>query len=187
MKQRLFAILLIFCALVLYFVYTKLTSTAISGSRRMRVQIPAFSNGSRIPQIYTCDGEDINPEIVITDVPEEARSLAIVVYDPDAPLGIFYHWLLYDIPVNGSTVVVPEALPKSFETAYGYQGINDFGRIGYNGPCPPRGHGVHRYYFLVVALDTRLPPQRIKARDFLELVKGHVIAEAEYMGTYSRS
>jgi Raf kinase inhibitor-like YbhB/YbcL family protein len=189
LKKILIHFVLIFLIFLLIILFLELNVRVCNkyNVTTMKIYIPSFSNGSRIPVKHTCEGADINPEIVIENVPPEAKSLAIVVYDPDAPMGTFYHWLLYNIPVNGSSkIVIPEGIPKTFKTDYGIQGVNDFGRIGYNGPCPPKGHGTHRYYFLVVALDEKLPEKRLLARNFLDAVRDHVIAEASYVGTYSR-
>ncbi len=146
---------------------------------------PAFKNNTRIPDKYTCTGEDVSPPIVILDLPANTKSLVILMVDPDAPSGIFYHWLLYNIPPKTSKL--PENIPKTKITKYGYQGINSFGKIGYNGPCPPIGHGTHHYYIIVLALDTKLDlSPGIDAATLLNSVKGHVIAYGYIIGTYSR-
>lgn len=152
---------------------------------KLVVSSPAFSNGERIPDKYTCVGPDVSPPLTISNVPEEAVELALVMYDPDAPIGVFYHWILYSIPRDIGSL--PENIPKEEVTEYGVQGRNDFGRIGYNGPCPPRGHGTHRYYFLVLALssETGLAPG-VSVKEFLRAIEGEVIGYGVLMGTYSR-
>jgi Raf kinase inhibitor-like YbhB/YbcL family protein len=149
------------------------------------VKSPAFNHGERIPTKYTCDGSDVSPPLRIDNVPEEATELALIMYDPDAPIGIFYHWLLYSI--DPSIRELPENVPKEEETEYGIQGINDFDRIGYGGPCPPPGHGRHRYYFLVVALREESGlTAGANASEVLDAIKDKVIGYGVLMGTYSR-
>ncbi len=155
--------------------------------RVIRVASPAFEEGGVIPSRYTCDGEDVSPELLIEGVPGGARSIAVYVYDPDAPMGWFTHWTLYDVrPGVGR---IPEAVPpRPVVEGLGLQGLNDFGRVGYGGPCPPPGHGRHRYVFLVLALDTprlQLPPGASPG-EFVEAVRGHVVAYGYTYGVYSR-
>ncbi|MCX7722324.1 MAG: YbhB/YbcL family Raf kinase inhibitor-like protein, partial [Verrucomicrobiae bacterium] len=122
----------------------------------MKIQVtsPAFQDGKPIPSKYTCDGEDVSPPLNWTNVPPEAKSLVLISDDPDAPVGTWVHWVLYDLPPT--TAGLSEGVPKSSELPNGAkQGINDFRRIGYGGPCPPPGK-PHRYYFKLYALDTVL-------------------------------
>lgn len=144
-----------------------------------------FNNGERIPVKYTCESEDVSPPLRINNIPENTAELAIVMYDPDAPLGTFYHWLLYSIPKD--TRELPENIPREKTVKYGKQGLNDFGEIGYGGPCPPPGHGIHRYYFLVIALkeSINLNPG-VRINDLLNKIRGRVIGYGVLMGTYSR-
>ncbi len=152
---------------------------------KLVVNSPAFGNGGRIPDKYTCVGPDVSPPLTISNVPDEAVELALVMYDPDAPIGVFYHWTLYSIPRE--TRSLPENIPKEEVTEYGVQGRNDFGRIGYGGPCPPRGHGTHRYYFLVLALNSEIGlAPGVSAKEFLRTIEGKVIGYGVLMGTYSR-
>lgn len=151
------------------------------------LESPAFSNGQRIPQRYTCDGEDISPPLTWRGQPEGTRSYVLIVYDPDAPAGTFIHWVLYNIPGNRSGL--PEAVPRGrgVVEGLGVQGVNDFGFIGYGGPCPPPGHGVHRYFFALHALDTGLDlGPGATAQKVLSRMEDHVIGYAVLMGTYSR-
>ena len=152
----------------------------------MRIFSPAFGNGDYIPVKYTCDGEDVSPPLLFLDPPEETQSFAIIVDDPDAPVGVFTHWVIYDIP--GTFEGLPEDVPPVPELEYGIkQGINDFKRIGYGGPCPPHGK-VHRYFFVLFALDiptTGLPAGVTKA-ELLRAIDGHVIAHDELVGLYAR-
>ncbi|WP_456432036.1 YbhB/YbcL family Raf kinase inhibitor-like protein [Nitratifractor sp.] len=150
----------------------------------MFVRSPAFENGGQIPARYGCSGSDISIPLEFGNVPEGARSLALVMDDPDAPGGVFVHWVVYDIPPDLGGF--PEAIPPDPVLELGIrQGVNDFGRIGYGGPCPP--DRPHRYFIKLYALDTvlDLPPGLSKAQ-LLEAMRGHVLAEAEWMGVYAR-
>lgn len=151
----------------------------------LAISSPAFENGGIIPKRYTCEGENISPPLNWTGVPPEAKSLVLICDDPDAPGGVFNHWLLYNIPPSTSSL--PEGIPPLPSLADGsLQGYNSFGRIGYGGPCPPPGP-AHRYFFRLYALDTTLnvPPKAKKAQ-VLKAMEGHILAEAEVMGMFSR-
>ena len=151
----------------------------------MRLYSPAFQYGQQIPRKYTCDGEDVSPPLVIEDVPGSAKALVLIVEDPDAPRRNFTHWVIYNIP--SATRELPEGIPKAGETTFGLQGVNDFGRIGWGGPCPPRGHGTHRYFFRLYALDTALNLRPGATKEQVRAaMQDHVVTEAEYMGVYSR-
>lgn len=152
----------------------------------MQISSPAFRFGEAIPKKYTCDGEDVSPPLTIADVPPNAKALVLIMEDPDAPIGVFTHWVLYNVPPT--LTALPEGVPKRPEvTGVGLQGVNDFGRVGYGGPCPPRGHGPHRYFFRLYAIDVQLQlPPRARKDDVLAAIKGHVLAQTEYMGTYKR-
>ena len=145
----------------------------------MQLISTAFEPNQPIPAKYTCDGANHHPPLTFSQVPEEARSLALVVEDPDAPRKVFTHWLIYNIPP--STQHIPEhEIPLSST-----EGANDFGKRGYGGPCPPSG--THRYIFKLFALDTGLAlPEGARKEDVLAKMKGHVIATAELVGTYKR-
>ncbi len=144
-----------------------------------------FHNGGYIPEKFTCDGEDINPPIFVGNIGKEVKSLAIIVDDPDAPAGTFTHWIAWNIPPRGE---IPEAIPKEgiVESPLKIvQGVNDFGKVGYGGPCPPRG--VHHYHFKVYALDTTLDLRPGATRKELErAMEGHVIQWGELVGLYER-
>ncbi|NIR44309.1 MAG: YbhB/YbcL family Raf kinase inhibitor-like protein [Gemmatimonadetes bacterium] len=151
----------------------------------LQLSSPAFEDGESIPRRFTCQGADLSPPLSWTDVPEGAISLALIVDDPDAPAGTWVHWVIYDIPaaLDG----LPEGLPGDAVTPQGArQGINDFRRVGYGGPCPPAGE-PHRYYFYLYALDiqTGLPVSATK-EDLLEALSGHVLGESQLMGRYER-
>ncbi|MEO2083610.1 MAG: YbhB/YbcL family Raf kinase inhibitor-like protein [Desulfurobacteriaceae bacterium] len=152
----------------------------------MRIFSPVFGNGEFIPVKYTCDGMDISPPLLFLEVPESVKSFALLVDDPDAPTGVFTHWIIYDIP--GEFEGLPEDIPPAPELEYGIkQGVNSFGRIGYGGPCPPPGK-PHRYFFVLFGLDVPnlgIPAGADKAT-FLEAIEGHVVAQDELVGLYGR-
>ena len=153
----------------------------------LSLKSPAFAYGSPIPVRYTCDGEDVSPPLQWSSAPEGVKSFALLVTDPDAPMGTFVHWVLYNIPASRTDV--PEGVPpKPSVPGIGVQGVNDFGPdvVGYRGPCPPRGK-PHRYFFTLYALDTELPlGPKAQAREVKEALRGHVIGRGEWMGTYQR-
>lgn len=141
---------------------------------------PAFNHGSQIPSKYTCDGENINPHLVIHGVPERAKSLALLMEDPDAPAGLWVHWVVWDIS--------PETKEIREHTAPNgaWEGVNSGGEQGYTGPCPPPG--IHRYFFRLFALDSRLKLPEESTKEELETaMAGHIMATAELMGTYART
>ncbi|AOL15730.1 phosphatidylethanolamine-binding protein [Sulfolobus sp. A20] len=148
----------------------------------MIVRTSSFKVEDLIPSKYTCDGEDLSPTLEWDAVPS-AKSYAVIVEDPDAPGGTFIHWVIYNIPTNK----LPEGVPKVYKSEFGIQGVNDFGRVGYNGPCPPKAHPPHRYYFYVYALDTILKEvKNVDANELKSLMKGHEIDKGYVMGKYKR-
>jgi Raf kinase inhibitor-like YbhB/YbcL family protein len=151
----------------------------------LKVTSSAFESGQGIPVNFTCEGEDNSPALQWSGVPADAKSLALICDDPDAPVGTWVHWVIYDLPA--ATVELKENVPTS-ETLPGgaKQGVNDFKRVGYGGPCPPPGK-PHRYYFTLYALDTNLAlkPRATKA-ELLRAMEGHLLAKSELVGTYQR-
>jgi len=145
----------------------------------------AFRSGAEIPRQHTCDGADQSPPLSWTGVPSGTQRFALIVDDPDAPVGTWVHWVVYDVPSDATQL--PQGVPKSERLSNStQQGTNDFRKIGYGGPCPPPGK-PHRYFFKLYALDapTGLKPRATKA-DVLRAVEGHVLGQAELMGTYKR-
>jgi hypothetical protein len=143
----------------------------------MRLSSPAFEDKGRIPEKYTCQGADINPELKLEDIPDDAESLILIVDDPDAPGGTWLHWLVYDIPPDNSTIK-EDSVP-------GKQGVNSFEKQDYGGPCPPSGE--HRYFFRAIALDRKLELEEGMDRAGVEeAMKGNVLAACNIMGTYSK-
>jgi len=146
---------------------------------------PAFKHKSNIPIRYTCDGENISPPLKWSGAPEETKSFAIICDDPDAPMGTFVHWVIFNIPADSTGL--KEALPgKKKLNSTAIQGKNSFGKIGYLGPCPPKGK-PHRYYFKLYALDTKLDLKPgVNKKTLLKAMKGHNLAKGELMGYYGR-
>ncbi|MFQ5856368.1 MAG: YbhB/YbcL family Raf kinase inhibitor-like protein [Anaerolineae bacterium] len=147
------------------------------------LQSPAFGEGDTIPRRYTCEGEDVSPELRWQDAPANAQSFALIMDDPDAPSRTFTHWVLFDIPSDRTSL--SEGLPAG---DIGTAGQNGFGTAGYGGPCPPPGHGPHRYFFTLYALDTdtlNLSSGTSRA-EVEQALKGHVIGQAQLMGRYER-
>lgn len=142
----------------------------------MKLSSPAFADGKPIPPAHTCDGANSIPPLDISDVPASAKSLALVMDDPDAPMGTWDHWLVWNIPATTRKITgQPEGVP----------GKNSWGRTDYGGPCPPSG--VHRYFFRLYALDTMLDlPAGSDKASLRQAMKGHIVAEATLMGTYQR-
>jgi Raf kinase inhibitor-like YbhB/YbcL family protein len=149
-----------------------------AGGVKMKITSSAFQQGGNIPSKFSCDGANTSPPLQVSDVPSGAKSLVLVVDDPDAPSGLFTHWTVWNIPPQTSTIA-EGSTPK------GVQGTNDFGKSGYGGPCPPSG--AHRYYFKIFALDRELDlPSGAKRSQLDTAMKGHVIAQGELMGRYAR-
>lgn len=158
---------------------TETTSPGVETRDMDELQItsPAFEVNGEIPTKYTCDGADINPPLHIEGIPKETQSLVLIMDDPDAPGGTWDHWIVWNIPPVDT--IEEDSVP-------GTEGLNDFRRQAYGGPCPPSG--THRYFFKVYALDTTLdlPPTATKA-DVEQAMEGHILAQGELIGRYSRS
>ena len=150
----------------------------------MQITSQAFEAGGMIPAKYTCDGPDLSPPLRWADPPAGTQSYALIADDPDAPVGMWVHWVLWNIPADASGL--EENLSKSASLPNGAkQGTTDFRRIGYGGPCPPSG--THRYFFKLYALDTMLElPSSTTKRDLEGAMQGHILGQAELVGTYQR-
>jgi Raf kinase inhibitor-like YbhB/YbcL family protein len=145
----------------------------------MKVESTAFKNNKLIPKIYTCDGENINPPLLISDVPENAKSLVLIVDDPDAPAGTWVHWTVWNIDPKVS------GIPENSVPEGSVEGMTDSGRSGYVGPCPPSG--THRYFFKIYALDTMLDlSPSVRAADIEKEMEASILAEAQLVGLYRR-
>lgn len=151
----------------------------------MQLSSTAFSEGEPIPAKYSCDGKNVSPPLKWNGAPSGTKSLALIADDPDAPVGTWVHWVLYDLPATTSDLA--EGLPQSQYLPGGArQGLNDFKRLGYGGPCPPPGK-AHRYFFRLFALDATPDIKSGASRKELEKVmSGHIIAQGQLMGTYQR-
>ena len=145
----------------------------------------AFHDGEPIPVQFTCDGENRSPDLQWHSIPETAKSLALIVDDPDAPSGLFVHWVIYNMPVSARAL--PEGVSKDKQVpGIGTQGINSFHRAGYDGPCPPRGK-PHRYFFKLYALNKELNlPAGLSASKLEKEIQKHILAQAQMFGSYSR-
>ena len=153
-------------------------------STNIIVKSDSFSDGGMIPAKYTCDGANISPQLSWDNAPKGTKSFVLICEDPDAPMGTFTHWVLYNIPADVHEL--PENLPKDKILPNGAkQGITDFKKVGYGGPCPP--NGTHRYYFKLYALDTLLNLEpALKKEDILKAMNGHILAQGQIMGKYAR-
>ena len=150
----------------------------------LEITSSVFSEGEMIPTRYTCDGPDVSPDLAWSGVPETAQSLALICDDPDAPMGTWVHWVLFNIPA-GASGLPSEISPDATLESGACHGTNDFGRLGYGGPCPPGG--THRYFFKLYALDTELDLQSgITKAQLVEAMENHILAETQLMGKYSR-
>jgi len=142
----------------------------------------AFTDGGWIPELYSCQGADVSPSLEWSGPPGQTLSFALIVEDPDAPAGVWCHWVLYDIPAGA------HALAQGYKPgSLGVSGVNDFGKLGYGGPCPPKGK-PHRYFFKLHALDVHTLGlgAGIPRAELLRAIKGRVLAETQYMGRFQR-
>lgn len=161
------------------------TLTTGGDAMALTLKSTAFQEGDAIPSSYTCDGVDVSPELAWAGAPKGTKSFALICDDPDAPVGTWVHWVIFNIPTDATGL--PRGVPTTGELADGSrQGTNDFHRIGYGGPCPPRGP-AHRYFFKLYALDTvlDLAPGATKQR-LLDAMNGHVLEETKLMVKYRR-
>ena len=181
---------LLLCLSVLFLAYSVQSQSAkdqpSKGGHTTHLTSPAFQPGGNIPKQFTCEGSDISPELTWSGAPAGAKSFALIVHDPDAPrAGGWYHWVVYNIPTKVSSI--PENAQKQQDLpGVGTQGRNDFGNVGYGGPCPPSG--THRYFFRLYALDTELKLNSgASAKDVEKAIQGHILDQGELMGKYQKS
>ena len=158
---------------------------------KLVVTSPAFTEGQPVPKEYTGEGADRSPPLSWSGAPAQTKEFALLVSDPDAPAGTWYHWVLYNLPATVTSL--PEGLPRQAvltEPVKARHGLNSWssGNVGYRGPMPPPGHGRHRYYFTVYALDAHLElaPNLATPQAFQKALTGHVLAEGQLLGTYER-
>lgn len=144
----------------------------------MQLESPAFTHNHPIPSRYTCEGENVSPELLFKDIPSKTKSLALIMDDPDAPNGTFDHWLVWNLPPETTSLTTAAKVPR--------EGKNHYGKAQYNGPCPPKG-APHRYFFKLYALDVMLTLEPGASKKQLEdSMEGHIIGRAELVGTYQR-
>lgn len=154
-------------------------------SMAMNVASSAFDEGTNIPKKYTCEGTNVSPQLQLSGIPAGTKSIALICDDPDAPMGTWVHWLLYNLPADTTTLA--EGIAKTDSLPNGAaQGVNSGGKVGYDGPCPPPGN-PHRYFFKVYALDTKLSlASRTTKKDVEAAMQGHILDKAAVMGKYQR-
>jgi len=173
------------CLLLYHLMAAMVIAQTAEGGDLMKISSSAFEEGGTIPQKYTCTGEDVSPPLSWSDAPKGAKSLVLICDDPDAPVGTWVHWVLYALPPT--ITKLEEGVPPEGEVLNGAkQGRNDFGNLGYGGPCPPPGK-PHRYYFKLYAVDMKpeLKPGATKA-EVLKTIKGHILDESQLMGRFGR-
>ena len=187
MKRK--AVLLVVLALVFvsFFFYSitavrnpaSLKKVPINNPKQMTITSPQFEDKGAIPSKYTCDGDNINPPLAFNNIPVDSRSLALVVEDPDAPGKTWIHWIVFNINPTITFIDAKSVPSRSTE------GVTDFGKVGYGGPCPP--NGTHRYHFKLYALDTTLDQtEDITRNELTKAMEGHILSQAELVGLYSR-
>ena len=160
-------------------------ATPSSPAPALTLSSPAFSSGGPIPPRYTCDGQDISPALTWTEAPAGTQTFAVIMDDPDAPVGVWDHWIAFNLPA--SLLELTEAQPKGYPlTAGGVKGKNSWGDSGYGGPCPPSGP-AHTYRFILYAVDRSLDLDAgASKKEVLDALEGHVLAESLLTGTYGR-
>ncbi|MBI5892475.1 MAG: YbhB/YbcL family Raf kinase inhibitor-like protein [Deltaproteobacteria bacterium] len=182
MSNKANLLVFVICMCLLFF--SSVHATAKEGAA-MHIISTAFENNEIIPKKYTCDGQNVSPPLNWAGVPAGAKSITIICDDPDAPMGTWIHWVIYGISPDAASL--PENVPPQKEVLRGAkQGINDFKKIGYGGPCPPKGP-AHRYFFKIYALDIELNlPAGASKKDVEKAMQGHILAEGQLVGKYGR-
>jgi hypothetical protein len=183
-RGHLFRATALFC---LAFAWTAANSgpAQTMGKTKMQLTSTAFTEGQPIPADYTCEGKNVSPPLQWSGAPASTKSLALIVDDPDAPVGTWVHWVLYNLPA-GANQLPENASRTPSATGSAAQGLNDFKRSGYSGPCPPPGK-PHRYFFKLYALDIELQLKRDPTKkDVEKAMQGHILAEGRLVGTYQR-
>jgi len=164
------------------------TDSEAAGGEKMEIKVTSsvFAEGGLIPAKYTCDGQDISPPLEWEAVPEGTKSIALISDDPDAPMGTWVHWVLFNLPAE--TRKLEENIPPDKTLPNGArQGTTGFERIGYGGPCPPPPSGTHRYFFKIYALDTKLDlAAGARKRELLKAMEGHILGQGQLIGKYKR-
>jgi len=185
-KQMHFSGSLIFATFFFSFLFLTGSNITAEEGKTMQIKSTAFEENGVIPKKYTCDGSDVSPPLSWTKPPSGTKSIALICDDPDAPVGTWVHWVLYGL--SPENTALPENVPVQKDSFMGVakQGINDFHRIGYGGPCPPKGP-AHRYFFKIYALDIELNlPAGATKKEVEKVMKGHILAEGQMAGKYGR-
>lgn len=173
-KNKLIIIGSVIIILLIGFIFYKTTTV----TKTLRLVSAAFAHNDLIPEKYTCDGNNFSPPLIISGTPTGAKSLALIMDDPDAPAGVWDHWLVYNLPA-GTTEL------KEGEPPVGTLGLGTAGNVNYEGPCPPSG--IHRYFFKLYALDIELPlPPGATKGEVMEVMRGHILDQTELVGRYGR-
>jgi Raf kinase inhibitor-like YbhB/YbcL family protein len=177
--------LILFSFFLLLFLAVTPSGQEEAQAMALQLTTSAFLSQGTIPKKFTCDGPDVSPPLAWSGAPQGTQSFALIMDDPDAPVGTWVHWVLYDLP--GDTKELPEGVPKQEQHSNGArQGRNDFRKIGYGGPCPPPGK-PHRYFFKLYALDKKLDLKAGASKAEAEsAMQGHILAQAELIGRYGR-
>ncbi len=181
--------IILFAILFIFSCNTKKSKTTaninIGGNMSIQITCPAFKEGETIPVKYTCDGKNVSPALNWSGTPANTKSFALICDDPDAPMGTWVHWVVYNIPATITSL--PEAIPMKKTVLNNIiQGTTSSRKIGYGGPCPPRGP-VHRYFFKIYAIDTNLDLKAGASKnEIITAMKGHILAEGQLMGRYSK-
>lgn len=182
LRKVFFWVIVICMAFGLGYLWDMMVDNIAMGSRSrtiLNISSLAFAAGALIPKKYTCDGEDISPPLILAGVPQEAQSLALIMDDPDAPMGTWAHWLVWNISPDTQTIA-ENSVPSG-----AVLGQNCFKKLQYGGPCPP--FGTHRYFFHLFALDTKLSlPEGSQKKELQKAMQGHIIGEGVLMGIYRR-
>lgn len=176
-----------FLLTALIFLYVFPAYSSGGDAMALKIDSPDLKEGTRIAKRFTCEGEDLSPEITWSGAPAGVKSYSLITEDPDAPAGTFVHWVLYDIPAGTDKIERGAGNSASLKDGMKH-GATDFGTKRYGGPCPPKGHGDHRYYFILRALDVETLglPAGAKRSEVERAMKGHILGEARLMGKYSR-
>ncbi|MCK4751973.1 MAG: YbhB/YbcL family Raf kinase inhibitor-like protein [Planctomycetes bacterium] len=186
MLKRIFVLIVLLVSLFFSYTVCIQAEKLSEGDKKMGIEITstAFKDGGSIPSKYTCDGADVSPPLQFGAVPEKTQSIALISDDPDAPMGTWVHWVLYNLPADVNSLA--EDIPAEEVLSNGTkQGTTDFGRVGYGGPCPPSG--THRYFFKVYALDRMLDLEAGATKSkLLKAMEGHIIGQGQLIGNYKR-
>ena len=174
----------IYCPFLVIIISILLFNCQEKDMTKMQLSSDAFTNEALIPSEYSCEGEDFSPLLKWDNAPKGTKYFALTCVDPDAPMGDWIHWIVWNIPADW------KSLPKNIspdEQSQITQGINSWGRTGYGGPCPPRGHGPHRYYFTIYALDEEISlDSSAQLDDLLQAIDSHILGKSILMGKYER-